>query len=40
MSISQGLLPFQLIEDNSKVLIPSFGGIPLVMEASGVLDQS
>jgi hypothetical protein len=32
MNISQGLLPFQLIQDASKVLITSFGGIPLVME--------
>ena len=32
MNISQGLLPFQLIEDTSKVLMTSFGGLPLVME--------
>ena len=32
MNISQGLLPFQLIEDASKVLLTSFGGLPLVME--------
>ena len=32
MNISQGLLPFQLIQDTSKVLLTSFGGIPLVME--------
>ena len=32
MNISQGLFPFQLIQDASKVLITSFGGIPLVME--------
>lgn len=32
MNISQGLLPFQLIQDASKVLITSFGGLPLVME--------
>jgi hypothetical protein len=32
MNISQGLLPFQLVQDTSKVLITSFGGIPLVME--------
>ena len=32
MNISQGLLPFQLIQDASKVLITSFGGVPLVME--------
>jgi len=31
MNIAQ-LLPFQLIEDSSKVLITSFGGLPLVME--------
>lgn len=31
-SISQGLLPFQLIQDRSKVLVTSFGGLPLVME--------
>jgi hypothetical protein len=32
MNISQGLLPFQLIQETSKVLITSFGGLPLVME--------
>jgi len=32
MNISQGLLPFQLIEDASKVVLTSFGGLPLVME--------
>ena len=32
MNISQVLLPFQLIEDTSKILLTSFGGIPLVME--------
>jgi hypothetical protein len=32
MNISQGLLPFQLIQDTSKVLVTSFGGLPLVME--------
>jgi len=32
MNISQGLLPFQLIQDPSKVLLTSFGGLPLVME--------
>jgi len=32
MNISQGLLPFQLIQETTKVLITSFGGIPLVME--------
>jgi hypothetical protein len=32
MNISQGLLPFQLIEDTSKVILTSFGGLPLVME--------
>src|SRR5512135_2015110 len=32
MNISQGVLPFQLIQDTSTVLITSFGGIPLVME--------
>ena len=32
MNISQGLLPFQLIEDMSKVVLTSFGGLPLVME--------
>ena len=31
MNISQGLLPFQLIQDTSKVLLTSFGGLPLVM---------
>jgi hypothetical protein len=33
MSISQGLLPFHLIEDNSKIMMTSFAGVPLVMEA-------
>src|SRR5512136_1334763 len=32
MNISQGLLPFQLIQDASKVLLTCFGGLPLVME--------
>jgi len=32
MNISQGLLPFHLIQDTSKVLPISFGGLPLVME--------
>ena len=32
MNISQCLLPFQLIQDTSKVLLTSFGGLPLVME--------
>jgi hypothetical protein len=32
MNISQGLLPFQLIQDPSKLLMTSFGGLPLVME--------
>jgi hypothetical protein len=32
MNISQGLLAFQLIQDASKVLLTSFGGLPLVME--------
>jgi hypothetical protein len=32
MNISQGLLPFQLIQDTSKVLLTCFGGLPLVME--------
>jgi len=32
MNISQGLLPFQLIQDTSKVILTSFGGLPLVME--------
>ena len=32
MNISQGLLPFQLIQDASRVLLTSFGGLPLVME--------
>jgi hypothetical protein len=32
MNISQGLLPFHLIQDTSKVLLTSFGGLPLVME--------
>src|SRR5512134_2118732 len=32
MNISQGLLPFQLIQDTSRVLLACFGGLPLVME--------
>lgn len=32
MNIAQGLLPFQDIEDTTKVLITSFAGLPLVME--------
>ena len=32
MNISQGLLPFHLIQDTSKILLTSFGGLPLVME--------
>jgi hypothetical protein len=40
MNILQGLLPFQLIEDTSKVLITSFGGIPLVMETFRALGLS
>jgi hypothetical protein len=32
MNIPQGVLPFQLIQDTSKVLLTSFGGLPLVME--------
>jgi len=32
MNISQGILPFQLIQDTSKLLLTSFGGLPLVME--------
>ena len=32
MSISQGLLPFHLIEDHSKIMMTSFAGIPLVIE--------
>ena len=32
MNIAQGILPFQLIADHSKVLVTSFGGLPLVME--------
>jgi hypothetical protein len=31
-AIAQGILPFQLIADPSKVLITSFGGLSLVME--------
>ena len=38
MNISQGLLPFQLIQDTSKVLLTSFGGLPLVMETFRALD--
>ena len=32
MSIAQGILPFQLIENTSKLLLTSFAGLPLVME--------
>jgi hypothetical protein len=32
MNIAQGVLPFQVIEDTTKVLITSFAGLPLVME--------
>jgi hypothetical protein len=32
VNIAQGLLPFQVIEDSSRVLLTSFGGLPLVME--------
>jgi Transposase DDE domain group 1 len=32
MNISQCLLPFQLIQDASKVVLTCFGGLPLVME--------
>lgn len=32
MSISQGLLPFHLIEEHSKIMMTSFAGIPLVIE--------
>jgi hypothetical protein len=32
MNISQGLLPFHLIEDNSKIMMTSFAGVPLVIE--------
>lgn len=32
MNISQYPLPFQLIQETSKVLVTSFGGLPLVME--------
>jgi hypothetical protein len=32
VNIAQGILPFQLIADHSKVLVTSFGGLPLVME--------
>ena len=33
MNITQGLLPFHLIEDNAKIMMTSFAGVPLVMEA-------
>lgn len=33
MNVSQGLLPFQLVEDNGKIMMTSFAGIPLVLEA-------
>jgi hypothetical protein len=32
MNISQYPLPLQLIQETSKVLVTSFGGLPLVME--------
>ncbi len=32
MNISQGLLPFQLVQDTSKAVVTSFAGLPLVME--------
>ena len=32
MNIAQGILPFQLIEDSSNVLMTSFSGLPMVME--------
>ncbi|MBM4332567.1 MAG: hypothetical protein FJ117_15355 [Deltaproteobacteria bacterium] len=32
MTIAQGVLPFQLVADQSQVVITSFGGLPLVME--------
>jgi hypothetical protein len=32
VNIAQGLLPFQLVSDSSKVLITSLSGLPLVME--------
>lgn len=32
MTIAQGILPFQFVADHSKVLVTSFGGLPLVME--------
>jgi hypothetical protein len=38
MNISQGLLPFHLIQDTSKVLLTSFGGLPLVMETFRSLE--
>ena len=38
MNISQGLLPFQLIQDTSKALLTSFGGLPLVMETFRALE--
>lgn len=39
MNISQGLLPLQLIEDNSKIMMTAFAEVPLVIEvfrASGL----
>jgi len=32
MTISQGILPFHLIEDSSKIMMTSFAGVPLVIE--------
>ncbi len=40
MNVSQGLLPFQLIEDTSKLLLTSFAGIPLVIETFRALGLS
>jgi len=42
LNIAQGIFPFQPIADDSKFLITSLGGLPLVMETyrPSVLPQS
>jgi hypothetical protein len=32
VNIAQGILPFQLLADQSKTLVTSFAGLPLLME--------
>lgn len=38
VSMAQGLLPFQLIQDTSQPLLISFAGLPLVMETFQALS--